>query len=102
MEYQRFSEFAHHKDKRLDGIKVRMCDILDTEVLITGYKIRNSKFKTDGRHDTKYLSLEIEHDRKKYVVFTGSEVLIDQIGRYADKVPFLTTIVKIDRYYSLS
>ena len=34
--------------------------------------------------------------------FTGSGVLIDQISSVGENIPFNTTVVKIDRYYSFS
>jgi hypothetical protein len=36
------------------------------------------------------------------VVFTGSDVLIGQVEKYADQIPFLTTIKKINRYYTMT
>jgi len=39
-------------------------------------------------------------DRK--VVFTGSDVLIEQMERYGEEIPFVATIKKVDRYYTLS
>jgi hypothetical protein len=49
-----------------------------------------------------YLSLQIEINGEKFVIFTGSRVLAEQVEKYKDKIPFLAKIVKIDRYYSLS
>jgi len=36
------------------------------------------------------------------VLFTGSDVLIEQMEKYGDQIPFAATIKKIDRYYTLS
>jgi hypothetical protein len=41
-------------------------------------------------------------DGNRYVLFTGSSVLIEQMEKYKDEVPFLTTIKKVDRYYTFS
>ena len=44
---------------------------------------------------------ESEEDSNK-VFFTGSEVLIDMLEKYKEELPFIATIRKIDRYYTLS
>ena len=41
-------------------------------------------------------------DNIDYIVFTGSGVLIDQIEKYKDNLPFYVTIKKIDRYYTFT
>ena len=46
--------------------------------------------------------MQIEHDGQHRVIFTGSDVLIEQMEKYEAEVPFATTIKKIDRYYTLS
>lgn len=48
------------------------------------------------------MQLQYELDGKKYVSFTNSEVLIRQIEQYADEIPFLTTIVKRNSYYTFT
>jgi hypothetical protein len=102
MEYQRFSEFAK-EDKHLEGPKKRIDEALNLEILITGYKIGKSRYKNkNNNEDMNYLSLQIEINGEKFVIFTGSRVLAEQVEKYKDKIPFLAKIVKIDRYYSLS
>ncbi len=102
MEYPRFSEFAKG-DKHFEGPKKRIDEVLNLEILIMGYKIGKSKYKNKNKNeDTNYLSLQIEIEGEKYVVFTGSQVLSEQVEKYEDKIPFLAKIVKIDQYYSLS
>jgi hypothetical protein len=103
MDYQKFSEFAT-EDKHLEGPKKRIDEALNLEILITGYKISKSRYKckNGGDEDAKYLSLQIEIGGEKFVIFTGSRVLAEQVEKYKDKIPFLAKIVKIDRYYSLS
>lgn len=39
---------------------------------------------------------------KLYVTFTGSQVLIKQIKKYADQIPFVTTIKQVGMYYSFT
>ena len=102
MDYPKFSEFAK-EDRHLEGPKKRIDEVLNLEILVLGYKIGKSKYKNKGKsEDTDYLTLQIEINGEKFVVFTGSQVLTEQVKKYEDKMPFLAKIVKIDQYYSLS
>jgi len=95
---KRFSDFAD--DKVLDGDKVKIDDILNKEIKIIGHSIKNSKYSKNKNGD--YLTLQIEMENEKYIIFTGSDVLIDQLKKYNSEIPFLATIRKINRYYSLT
>lgn len=95
-EYKKFSEFAE-EEKPLEGSKVKLDDILNKEVLITGFKVSESKFKQE-----KYLTIQFLEDKIVHVTFTGSGVLINQLTKYAEHIPFLSTIRKINKYYSLT
>ena len=46
--------------------------------------------------------LQIDIGGEHRVVFTGSDVLIEQMEKYGECVPFSTEIKKIDRYYTFS
>lgn len=95
---KKFSDIS--KENILDGDKIRLDDILNEEILIIGYRVKNSRYSKNS--SGKYLTLQIEYKDKKYVVFTGSDVLIDQLEKYGNEIPFLATIRKINRYYSLT
>lgn len=99
MQYKRFSDFAEEPEL-LDGSKLKMEEVLNKEILITGFKISDSKFSKSN--NPKCLTLQFEMDDEKHVIFTGSTVLINQIEKYKDEIPFLTTIKKIDKYYSFT
>lgn len=99
MEYKRFSDFADKAKLPLEGCKVRLENILNQEILLTGFKLTTSKYMR-GNGSPQCLTLQFELDGKKWVVFTGSTVLIEQITRYQIHVPFLAMIKQIDRYYS--
>ena len=96
---KRFSDFCQEA-KPLDGAKTKIEDALNREILITGFKITHSKYNDNGHG--KCLTLQYEVDGGRNVMFTGSTVLIDQIEKYGDEIPFVTTVRKIDRYYTLS
>jgi len=95
---KRYSDFS--KEKVLDGDKMRIDDVLNKEVAILAYSIKDSRYSKN--ESGKYLTLQIEISEKKYVIFTGSDVLIDQMEKYEHELPFLATIRKINRYYSLT
>jgi len=95
---KKFSDFA--KDTILDGEKAKLEDVLNVEIKVLGYNIKNSKYSKNS--SGKYLTLQIERDNRRYVVFTGSDVLIDQLEKHGHEIPFVTTIRKINRYYSLT
>lgn len=95
---KKFSDFAD--DKVLDGDKVKIDDVLNKEIKVIGHSIKKSKYSKNKNGD--YLTLQIELDNEKYIIFTGSDVLIEQLKKYETEIPFLATIRKINRYYSLT
>jgi len=92
---KKFSDFSD--EVILDGKKLTISDILDEEVLILNFRIKTSKHNTG-----KCLTIQIEREGKHYVLFTGSEVLIDQINKYKSNLPFMATIRKINKYYTFT
>jgi hypothetical protein len=95
--YQRFGDFAEGS-KPFEGDKKRIDDILNQEILITDFKIRESK----KRQDSSYATIQFQQEENNFIVFTGSTVLIDQLEKYKNNLPFYTTIKKIDRYYTFT
>ncbi len=98
-DYPRFSDFAEEK-KRLEGTGLKIADIVNKEILITGYSIDPSKYPARDGSPRNRLGLEFILDGEKHVTFTGSEVLMALIEKYPHKIPFYTTIKHIDRYYT--
>jgi len=97
---KRFSDFAQ-EDGPLEGGKVRLDSILNVEIQITGYRIQESKY--NGKNKTgKCLTVQFEQDGEQRVFFTGSDVLIQQFERYGDEIPFLATVKKVNKHYTLS
>ena len=91
---KRFSDFATN-DAAMTGDKIKIDNILGKEIIVKKYKIGNSRF-----NDGKLLTLQFELDRKEYIVFTGSSVLIEQSEKYKNEMPFITKIEKINKFYS--
>lgn len=96
---KRFSDFNTDLQP-LDGEKIKIDDILNIEVNVIGYNIRKSKFGKNASGKCLAMQIEINGDRR--VVFTGSDVLIGQLERYGEQIPFLAVVRKIDRFYTLS
>lgn len=96
-EYPRFSDFAE-ESKSFDGDKKRIEDILNQEILVVDFKVKNSK----KRQDFLYATIQFKIGDINHIVFTGSGVLIDQLEKYKDNLPFYTIIKKIDKYYTFA
>ncbi len=95
---KRFSDFAEETTP-LDGDKVKIDVILNREIMVTGFKISSSKYKENSQ---RCMTLQFEMEEARRVIFTGSSVMIEQVERYKNHIPFLTVIKKVDRYYTLS
>lgn len=96
---KRFSDFAiGHLP--LDGEKLKMEEILGKEIEVLAVRVAPSKFA--GKGDCLCLTIQFILGGKKFVVFTGSGILAEQAKCYQAEVPFLTTIKRIDRYYSFT
>lgn len=86
-----FSELGV-KSKNLTGDKIEIVDILDKQITVLDYRVKDSKYSRDGMCTT----LQIEFEGQKRVIFTGSGVLLADIENLPKKAfPFTTTIVKI-------
>jgi len=100
----KFSEFADLSvSPVMDGKKVKLDDILDIEIIILRYRIKKSKFNEAKNSDC--LTVQFAHpkdEKTHFVFFSGSGVLMEQIDKYADKLPFTATIKKVGKYFTFS
>lgn len=96
---KRFSDFAQEQGP-LDGEKVKLDSILNLEIMVTGFKLKTSKFGTSNSGQCLTVQFEIDETRK--IFFTGSEVLSEQLAKYSEEIPFMAKIKKIDRYYTFA
>ena len=95
--HPRFSEFADEKPQ-LEGVKKKISDILNMEILITDFRIGNSKYKEE-----KYLTLQFENNGgETSIIFNGSKVLMEKAQKYEDKMPYYVTIVQRGKYYTIT
>ena len=97
MSCPKFAAFAKNQ-LPMPGNKKRLDDILNREITVVDFRLRKST-KRDG---TECLQMQFVLDDEVCVLFTGSSVLINQIKEAKDNIPFVGTVVKIDRYYSFS
>lgn len=97
---KQFSDFAK-EEERLEGDKVKLDSILDQEITIHGFTLAKSNFSKNksGQYITVQFS---KQDAEKQVFFSGSDVLIDQLQKYKDEMPFIARIKKVNKYYTLS
>lgn len=84
----------------LEGNKLKLDDVVNREITVLDYRIKESRYKKENCE--KCLTLQLKLEDKTYVMFTGSNVLRDQVDKYKHKIPFITTIKKIDRYYTFT
>lgn len=99
---KRFSDFAE-QSSGLDGEKLSIDKVINLEAHILGVRVRPSKYPGKNKSGLcLYMQLEFEEGGPKYVLFTGSDVLIAQAKTYEPEVPFWTTIRKVDKYYTMS
>lgn len=98
---KKFSDFAD-EPTALEGSKVRLDDIINKPIIITGYDFKASRYSKNK--SGKYLTLQFHEQEaeEKHIIFTGSDVLIEQIERYKEEIPFVAEIKKVNRYYTLS
>lgn len=85
--------------KNFIGEKIQIKRILNAPITVHDFKIEPSKFEGKGNR----LTLQIEKQGEKRVVFTGSSVLMQQIEKVPkDKFPFETTIVNDNEYFEFT
>lgn len=98
---KKFSDFA--TIETLDGEKLKINDAINKRIAVTGQRIKNSRY---GKNDSgKYLTLQfyfLEPESETKILFTGSDVLISQIEKNKEQIPFETTIKRIDKYLTFT
>jgi len=99
---KKFNEFGIKLTvKTFIGDKIKISRILNREIVVHDYKIVDSKYTESG--SGKCLYLQISMGETKYVVFSGSTGLMEQIQAVpAEGFPFTTTIVEMDDRYEFS
>lgn len=91
----KFSDFAEEK---FIGEKIKISKVLNKEIKVLAFQVKKSKIEKDGF----YIQMQIEVDDERKVLFTNSSVLKDQLEKYKDNLPFITTIIQPKKYFSFS
>ncbi len=82
------------KPKTLSGDKITIEEILDTKIIVIAYRIGESQYGTK-KEEKRLLTLQIQHDGQKRIIFTSSEVLMDMLEKVSEyDFPFEATIIK--------
>lgn len=97
---KRFSDFAADEINALTGDKIKIEEILGKEIVVIGYKIADSKYQR--KDNDKVLTLQFKLDGENRILFTGSNVLMEQIKKYKNEIPFLTKIEKVNKFYTFT
>lgn len=98
---KKFSDFSE-EDSVMDGDKVKLPTLFDKEICILQFKIRKSQFKDKREYYAIIQFTESDENGEHKVCFTSSAVLMEQLEKYQNELPFQTTIKKVDKYYTLS
>lgn len=94
---KRFSDFASDSAV-MDGEKMKIANVVDKEIEVISFKVSDSQYKKNER----CLTLQFKLCGEKHVIFTGSNVLIEQCEKYKDEMPFMTVIKQVEKYYTFS
>lgn len=91
----KFSDFKI-KTNLLIGDKIKVEDVINLPIEIHSFKISPSKHSKEVGDNCLYLQIRMHE--KDYVLFTGSNVLMEQIKKVPENgFPFLGRIVKSGR-----
>lgn len=82
----------------LKGDKIKIARVLNKNILITGFKIQESRYPKNK--SGKCLHLQIELEGEKRIIFTGSDVLISTMEQVKNEdLPIDTTIVQEGEHF---
>jgi hypothetical protein len=100
----KFSEFADTTvSPIMDGKKIALDEVLDKEISILRYRIKKTKFSEAKNPDCLTVQFAYpDNENAHFVFFSGSSVLMQQLEKYKDKIPFQATIKKIGKYFTFT
>ncbi|MCL1657433.1 hypothetical protein M2T79_12580 [Elizabethkingia miricola] len=85
--------------KAFVGDKIKLSKVINTQIIINDYKIKDSEKKPG----TKYLTLQITRKGDKEIIFTSAKTLMDMIEQVPkDEFPFMTTIAQEDQIFQFT
>lgn len=98
---RRFGDFA--QEIALSGDKICIDKVLNQEICVIGFVEKQSKHKT--KDNDLYCTVQfyfLDNELEKFVFFTGSVVIKNQLEKYKDNLPFITTVKKINKYFTFT
>jgi hypothetical protein len=105
----RFSDFAEQTNPIMDGRKIALDDIIEKdgrggrEIVVLNFRIKNTKY--DDAKNPRCLTVQFAFSEKEdehHVFFSGSSVLMEQLEKYQNQIPFTTKIKRVGKYYTFS
>ena len=82
----------------LTGEKIKISRVINKEIVITGFKIEESKYPKNKSGKCLFLQIELENEKR--IIFTGANALIDvMIQVKKDNLPIKTMIVQEGEHY---
>jgi hypothetical protein len=99
---KKFSDFGIKTSlQSFTGDKIKMARVLNRDIEVHDYKLEDTKIPEATNKKCLYLQISIEG--VKYVVFTGSSVLIETIQQVPKgDFPFATKIIKDNERYEFT
>jgi len=99
----KFADFADTSQSPImDGKKVPLTDILDKEIVVLNYRVKNTKYTDAKNPECLTVQFSFNEADNHCVFFSGSSVLMGQLERYKDKLPFSTVIKRVGKYFTFS
>jgi len=94
----RWGEFADPTEGPMPGKKISQGEYLNKELIALQFKVIPSK----KREESECLCLQVKMNDELRVIFTGSGVLLKQCRQYAEQMPFVGKIIKVDKYLTFA
>ena len=89
------------QNKGFIGDKIKIDRVLNRRIVVHDYKIEPSKFEEKG--DGYRLTMQVEVNGQKHVIFTSSTALKEMIKQVPrERLPFETTIIKDNERYEFT
>ena len=85
---RKFSDFAADNE-HLEGKKRPFSDIVGKQIVVWGSRQLQSQFGTEA---CAMIQFSFGEDGEKFVTFSGSKVIVDQLEKYKSQMPFETTV----------
>lgn len=87
---RKFSDFAADEE-HLDGKKLPFSELVGKQIVVWNSRSLQSQYDTEV---CVMLQFSFDEAGEKFVAFTGSKVIVEQVEKYKAQMPFETTIVQ--------